>query len=106
MYLKKVKARKIPDSRGESTIEVSVNGKKASAPAGKSTGKYETPSYHKSLEWNIKFLNNLEFNLEINSFNDLEKVEALIKKKANLKNAERKINNRYIFLYDIVTNVR
>ena len=34
MYIKEVYARKIPDSRGEDTIEVVVNGCKASAPSG------------------------------------------------------------------------
>ncbi len=89
MYLKEVHTKKIKDSRSEFTIEVPVNGQKASAPAGKSTGKYETPSYHKSLDWNIKFLNSLPFDLEINSFNDLKKVESLIKKKTKLKDAKK-----------------
>lgn len=89
MFLKEVHARKILDSRGEYTIEVSINGVKSSSPSGKSTGKYETPCFHKSLEWNIKFLSNLKFNLEIKSFNDLKKVEQLIKKKAKIKDAKQ-----------------
>ena len=43
MLLKKFHAKKIKDSRNEDTIEISVNGQKASSPSGKSTGKY--------LEW-------------------------------------------------------
>ena len=60
MQIKEVVANKIKDSRGEDTIEISVNGSKASSPSGKSTGKHETPSYHKSLDWNINFLNKLK----------------------------------------------
>ena len=40
MIIKEVKARSIKDSRGEKTVEVSVNGAVASSPSGKSTGKY------------------------------------------------------------------
>lgn len=89
MFLKKVVARAIKDSRGEPTIEVEINEVKASSPSGKSKGKYETPSFHNSLDWNIKFLNTLNFNLEINSFNDLKKVESFIKKKAKIKDAKQ-----------------
>jgi enolase len=89
MLIKEVRARKIKDSRNEPTIEVSVNGCKASSPAGKSTGKYETPSYHKSLSWNISAINNLKElrEIEINKFSDLIKVERLIKRKFKLKDA-------------------
>ncbi len=89
MIIKEVSARSILDSRKQPTIEVNVNGQKASAPAGKSTGKYETPSYHISLEWNIKSINSFPElkKLEIDSFQDLEKLESLIKKKFNLKDA-------------------
>src|SRR3989344_3061679 len=89
MFLKRVHARKIKDSRGDPTIEVIIEKVKASAPSGKSTGKYETPSYHKSLDWNIKFLNLQIFNLEIKSFNDLKKLEFFIKKKAKLRDAKQ-----------------
>jgi len=85
MLLKRVRAKKIKDSRNQDTIEVSVNGCKASSPSGKSTSKSASPLYKKSLQWNIKFLNSLDFNLEINSFQDLKKLEALIRKKAKLK---------------------
>jgi enolase len=89
MFIKEVKARKILDSRGEPSIEVSINGVVASAPSGKSKGKYETPSFHKSVEWNIDFLNNCEFNLEISSFEDLKKVELFLKKKTHLSDAKQ-----------------
>ncbi|MBI5803820.1 hypothetical protein HY450_01090 [Candidatus Pacearchaeota archaeon] len=84
MLLKKIHARKIKDSRGEQTIEIFLNGVKASSPSGKSKGKHETPSYHNSLGWNIKFLNSVSFNIEINHFNDLKKLELFIKKKTKL----------------------
>ncbi|MBS3098920.1 hypothetical protein J4462_01775 [Candidatus Pacearchaeota archaeon] len=89
MLLKAVKARKIKDSRGDPTIEVIIEKVKASAPSGKSTGKYETHPYHKSLDWNIKFLNSQVFNLEVNSFDDLKKLELFIKKKAKLRDAKQ-----------------
>ncbi len=89
MLIKEVRARKIKDSRREDTIEVSVNECKASSPSGKSTGKFETPSYHKSINWNIKSINSLKFDFEINSFADLKKVENLIKKKFKLKDAKQ-----------------
>jgi len=89
MLIKEIKARKIKDSRKEQTIEVSVNNIKSSSPSGKSTGKYETPSYHKSIDWNINALNNLKIDLELNNFNDLTKLEHLIKKKFKLKDAKQ-----------------
>ena len=89
MLLKRVHAKKIRDSRGDPTIEVSLNGVNASSPSGKSKGVHETPSFHNSLGWNIKFLNSVTFNLEINEFEDLKKVEAFIRKKARLKDAKQ-----------------
>jgi enolase len=89
MLLKEVRARKIPDSRGDPTIEVEINGVKASSPSGKSKGVHETPSFHKSLAWNINFLNKTKFNISINSFDDLRKVESLIGKKTKLKDAKQ-----------------
>lgn len=90
MIIKEVGARAVKDSRGENTIEVSVNSIKASSPSGKSTGIYETKPYRKSLKWNVNFFNKTkEFdNLEINSFGDLKKVEKLLKKKLKLKNVK------------------
>ena len=85
-----ISAKKIKDSRGEYKIEVSVNGVNASSPSGKSKGKYETPSYHNSLEWNVKAINSFKElkNIEIKSFEDLSKVENLVRKKFNLKNVK------------------
>ncbi len=89
MLIKKISARKIKDSRGEDTIEVSVNGQKASSPSGKSKGKYETPSYHNSLAWNIKAIKKLKIPSQINSFYDLILVEKLIKESFNFKDARQ-----------------
>lgn len=91
MIIKEVFAKKIFDSRKEPTIEVSVNGQKASSPSGKSKGKYETPSYHKSLDWNIKAINSFAElkGLNVNSFADLHIIEDLIKEKFKLKDAKQ-----------------
>jgi enolase len=90
MLIKEVKAEKIPDSRGEPTIKVTVNGTGiASSPSGKSTGKYETKPYHTSLEFSIDELNHFNVNLEINNFSDLKKVENAICKKYHFRNARQ-----------------
>jgi len=91
MIIKEVSAKKIKDSNGKDTIEVSVNKCKASSPSGKSTGKYETPSWRKDIDWNISAINNLMelIGLEIVCFNDLEKVEGLIVRKFKLKSAKQ-----------------
>lgn len=89
MFIEVVKALEIKDSRNQPTIEVSVNGQKASSPSGKSTGKYETHSYHKSLDWNIKAINQLKILFEIKSFSDLKKVESYIKSKFKLSEVKQ-----------------
>ncbi|PIN89621.1 hypothetical protein COU60_03355 [Candidatus Pacearchaeota archaeon CG10_big_fil_rev_8_21_14_0_10_34_76] len=88
MIIKSVKAWAIKDSRNETTIEVSVNGCKASSPSGKSTGKYESKPYHKNIEWNLKFLNSWNELIEVSAFDDLKKIEKFIVKKAGLKDAK------------------
>lgn len=87
MIIKRVCSKIVKDSRGEKTIEVSVNGCKASSPSGKSTGKYETKPYFRSLKWCVDFLNKWKYELEIESFDDLKKVENLICSKLGLKKA-------------------
>jgi enolase len=94
MIIKEVRARKISDSRGEKTIEVSVGNSRASSPSGKSKGKHETPSYHNSLDWNIKAINSLnkimrKNPLAINNFAGLIKVESLITRTFGLKNIKQ-----------------
>ena len=85
MFIKEIYARKIQDSRGEDTIEVVVNGCKASAPSGKSTGKFETHPYRKNIDWNIKAITSLNFSLPINSFEDLKYIEKELKVLFDLK---------------------
>src|SRR3989344_3361917 len=85
MFIKEVYARKIEESRGEDTIEVVVNGCKASAPSGKSTGKFETHPYRKNIDWSIKAITSLNFSDPINSFEDLKHIENSIKIKFDIK---------------------
>ena len=87
MKIKSIKAKSVKDSRNQPTIQVEINGQKASSPSGKSTGKFETPTYKKSLAQSIKDINSLKElkEIEINSFQDLKKLESLIKKKFKLK---------------------
>nr|MBA4405023.1 enolase [Nanoarchaeum sp.] len=86
MIIKKVKAKKIRNSRGEETIKIEVKSDKgkgeASAPSGASKGKYEAKDYVLSLDECIKFINNCKDfkDLEINSFEDLNKIEAIVNK--------------------------
>ncbi len=88
MIIKGVYAKKIKDSRNNNTIEVFVNGSKASAPSGKSTGKYESKPYFRSIEFCINFLNNWKGRTEINKFQDLNKIEKIIKNKLKIKSAK------------------
>ncbi len=81
MIIKEIRAREIKDSRGDLTIEVFVNGCKASSPNGKSTGKYETRPYYKSLRGDIDFLNSFDKKIEIKKFDELIKVENAARKR-------------------------
>lgn len=89
MIIKEVSARKIKDSRGKPTIEVSVNNCKASSPSGTSAGEYESLPYLKSLENNIKLIRRFEElkGVKVNSFADLHLVEDLIRERFSLRNA-------------------
>ncbi len=83
MIIKEVRAKKIKDSRNEDSIEIFVKsdiGKaKASAPTGKSKGKFEKEYYKGNLNQVIKKINSFEKlnGVEINNFNDLKKVERI-----------------------------
>jgi enolase len=89
MQLTNVVARKILNSRKEATIEVVIEANKvrvfASAPSGKSKGKYEVQDVStRGIDFSITFLNELGRKLvnekiEFESFEDLSKVEELIK---------------------------
>jgi enolase len=86
MIIKRVKAKKIKNSRGEETIKVFVKsdtGKgEASAPSGASKGKHAVKDFVGSVDDSIKFLKNCNelVGLEINSFDDLDKVEKIVDK--------------------------
>ncbi|KHO46923.1 MAG: hypothetical protein QJ16_C0009G0011 [archaeon GW2011_AR1] len=86
MIIKGVKAKSIKDSRKEPTIEVTIDtnvGKfSASAPNGKSKGKYESKSYVKSLSKDIDSLESLSdyFSEEyLEKFEDLRRIEDVVK---------------------------
>lgn len=75
--IKKVIARSVKDSRGGLTIQVTIKtslGKfKTSAPSGKSRGRYEIRPYAKSLQSDIRIINNL----------NIEQINKIITKYAN-----------------------
>ncbi len=85
MYVKSIDARIIKDSRKEDTIEVSVQTGdglfRASAPSGKSKGKYEARAFSsKGFDFSIGFAKALgkrlrEGNIALTEFYDLRKVE-------------------------------
>lgn len=89
MLIERVFARKILDSRKKPTIELELDGCKASSPSGKSTGESETPMYHISLDWCINFLNKTKFNLEIDSFEDIEKLEKFLKNNLSFRDVKK-----------------
>lgn len=85
MIIKKVSAKSILDSRKEKTIFISIKTNvgefSASSPSGKSKGKYEVKSYHKSIEGDIKKIKQLEeyFSEEIiEKFDDLKRIEDIV----------------------------
>ncbi len=82
MKIETIRANLVLDSRGEETIEITLNGCKTIAPAGKSKGRYETPSYKKNAEGDAEFINNIPLKSfpEINEFEHLEKIEKKFKK--------------------------
>lgn len=86
MIINGVSAKTINDTRNEKTISVSlrtnVGDFNASAPNGKSTGKYEKKSYKKSIDDDIKKLKDFSdyFSEEkIEEFSDLSRIEDTIK---------------------------
>jgi len=85
VVIRGVSAKSILDSRKEKTvcvtIKTDVGNFSASTPNGKSTGKYETKPYKKSLEEDIKFLKDSQgyFSEEIlEKFEDLRRVEDIV----------------------------
>jgi enolase len=83
MKIKEVGISVIKDSRCEDTIEISINGCSTSAPAGKSTGKYEVPAYKGSLKNDMKNVKGVIAlsQFEFKKFDDLYVVENLLKNK-------------------------
>ncbi|MBI2043733.1 hypothetical protein HYT24_00005 [Candidatus Pacearchaeota archaeon] len=86
VVIKRVSAKTIPDTRNEKTISVSlitnIGEFSASAPNGKSRGKYENDPYKKNIESDIKKLKDFSdyFSDEkLEEFSDLTRVEDIIK---------------------------
>jgi enolase len=97
MKIKEVGARRIFDSNGNDAIEVEVTSdvkkSKASIGAGTSVGKYEVTSYPENID-NIVNLVNKTFNkdlknVQINNFEDLEKIERYVKSHDFTENLEK-----------------
>jgi len=85
VVIKSVSAKSILDSRKEKTVFVTiktdVGSFSASAPNGKSRGRYEAKPYKKSLEEDIKFLKDSKdyFSEEIlEKFEDLRRIEDIV----------------------------
>ena len=85
MIIKGVGAKSILDSRKDKTILVSIKTNvgdfSASAPNGKSVGKFATKIYHTDLEGDIKAIKNLSdyFSEEIiEKFDDLRRIEDVV----------------------------
>ncbi|MFZ5955487.1 MAG: enolase C-terminal domain-like protein [Nanoarchaeota archaeon] len=89
MYIKEAQPKIIKNSRKELTIEISIKTLKgkfnASAPSGKSKGKYENPAYNsRGIYWSQKILEEFcqklkDRNFMIKNFSELENFEKIIK---------------------------
>lgn len=87
MQIKEVDAKAVKDSRGDKTVLVSIKTNagnfSASAPNGKSKGKFEAKPYKKSLEEDIKTVKEFKeyFTEEyLEKFEDLRRIEDIISK--------------------------
>jgi enolase len=85
MHIKSVDAKGVLDSRKEKTISVVISTEfgnfNASAPTGKSTGKFEVKTYKKNLDEDIRTLKKFKeyfSNEEIEDFYDLRRVEDIV----------------------------
>jgi len=85
VVIKEVYAKKINDSRNEKTIKVfiktDVGNFSASAPNGKSIGKYEAKSYKKDLNGDIKTIKEFSSYFSgdvIKKFEDLRRIEDIV----------------------------
>ena len=98
MLLTNVIARKIFNSRKEVTISVIVESEnkrvEASAPGGKSKGRYEVKDFSaRGIDFSVSFINSLGKKLvndkiSFEKFEDLEKIETLVKQYDQTKNLE------------------
>jgi len=82
MIVKKVRAKVIDNSRKEKTLKVIIktsNGNyEASAPSGASTSSFEAVAFPLGAKKSADLINKHSFkDIEINSFEDLKKIEAL-----------------------------
>jgi len=85
MIIKEINAEKILDSRGEESISVFVRTEQgsfsASSPSGKSKGKHEAASFIESISHDISVLRNFKVGFDFRKFEDLIKIEELIRGK-------------------------
>ena len=81
MKVKKLLARKVLNSRGEPTIEVTVNGHSAAAPSGASVGSHEAPAFPKQgIGFCVDFMKSFREieSVSFREFDDLGKVEHIL----------------------------
>ncbi len=82
MLIKRVRVKRIFDSRGKETIKVDINGYNASSPSGTSKGKYEVKELSKPVKEIIResneYLNKKLNGAEFNSLRDLRYIEEII----------------------------
>ena len=83
MEIKKIKARKIEDSRGNPTVEIDITtGKgivRAAAPSGASTGDAEAVAFPKSVDVCVRNINDEISNKLIGVKPDLLLIDQLLK---------------------------
>ncbi|MAG52344.1 MAG: hypothetical protein CMH62_00100, partial [Nanoarchaeota archaeon] len=83
MKIKEVIARKIFDSNGNNAIEVEVNGSKASIGSGASTSNYAVLPYPEDINKLVSLVNKTFSKdlkgVQIENFNDLDKIERYVK---------------------------
>ncbi len=97
MFIKKIKAWKIKNSRNESTIEIMVKTDSekayASAPSGASTGKNEVIAFPKEVDETVDFVNKTLredlYDFEISTFEDFKKLEEKLKTYDSTKNLSK-----------------
>lgn len=102
MKIKKIRAKPIFNSRGEQTIEITVNGKySASAPSGASVGRHEVMAFPKEgvpVEFVNKELSKGLSGFRVEAFEDLEELEKILFNYDSTKNLSRIGGNTIIAL--------